>query len=190
MQTGINADKRERGMIDDTDVAKLVEFMQHTMANNFIVDINMKFNTIPAQIKWAKRRFGIKYVIIDYVQLLELPSRKDRHTALKEVTRRLKTEVCQELQIPVLLIAQQSDAAHDDKIPLGRRIAESKQMQADADVVMAMRRRTDKEIEVDPGGGDILLNLDKVRYSRDKVMVPINFNSVSLTMEERDAKIK
>lgn len=55
----------------------------------------------------------------------------------------------------------------------------------DADVAIAIKRKTDKEIQLDgAGSGNIYAFIDKVRYSRDKIGVNIQFDPSSLLMSE------
>jgi len=56
-------------------------------------------------------------------------------------------------------------------------------MESDADVSIAMRIKTEREIAIDPRG-NVIFHIDKVRYNRRYVVIPVHFSDVNLTMKE------
>ena len=177
MGTGIPAEKIQTGQINDADMKKIYEIATRIDPRTMYINDTMDFDKIISTIRYAKIKHNINYVVIDYLQLIDPPKRYqalNRTNQLKEMSRILKTSICEELNLPVILIAQLSDQALDDVLPTARRTSESKLVQADCDVTMAMRKKTDKEMEIDPIG-NTLLYVDKVRYARGGILVPVDF---------------
>lgn len=186
MGTGIPYTNIQTGRCNDEDMKKIYNMTVDNNFRNLFVNDTMLFDKLIRTIKYSKIRHDIDYVVIDYLQLIE-PSRNmvniNRPQQLKEMTRILKTQICEELNLPVLIIAQLSDQALDDPMPLARRTSESKLVQSDCDVTMGMRKKTDKERELDPLG-NILLYVDKVRYNGGSLLVPVNWMADICYMRE------
>lgn len=106
-----------------------------------------------------------------------------RTMQLKEMTRRLKQDLCKDLGLPVILLAQLGDQGLDDHLPQARRMSESKLVQQDADVTIAIKKKSDKEMQLD-GVGNMIMHIDKVRYMKSNVVIPLNFNDINLTISE------
>jgi DNA primase catalytic core len=191
MHTGLSGTSVASGNLNDKDMEKIFDMSMNFDLDNFMIDETMAFNQILNRIKFMKRRFNIDYVVIDYLQLIE-PSMggsfkniKDvsRTMQLKEMTRRLKQDICKDLKMPVILLAQLGDQALDDYLPQVRRLSESKLVQQDADVTIAIKRKDEKEMTLDPVG-NMIMHIDKVRYNESKVVIPLDFNSTCLMIKE------
>lgn len=80
---------------------------------------------------------GVKFIVIDYLQLFEVGDGKWRQAReeAKTVSARLK-ELAKSLQIPILVLSQLNRESPEIGIPDLRHIAESDQIARDADVVM------------------------------------------------------
>ncbi len=183
----ISNTKINTGNLNDQDMNKIFSTITNIDGDRIIMDYNMEFEKIMARIQFCIMKYGIDYVIIDYLQLIapsKYMARLDRTYQLKEMSRRLKSEICMKFDIPVIIAGQLGDQALDDPIPKARRSSESKLIQADADVTIAMRKRTAKEKDLNPEGGDILFFIDKVRYNRDEELLQLVFDRNSLAIRE------
>ena len=190
MGSGVSTEKMITGQVNDSDLQKIYDVAAKVDAKNLYINGTMDFDKIISAIKFAKIKHGINYVVIDYLQLIEPPKRflsMQRSSQLKEMSRILKTRICEELDLPVILLAQLGDQALDDATPTARRMSESKLVQSDCDVTLAMRRKTDKEMELD-SNGDIYLYIDKVRYNRGGVMVAVDHSGDMCFMSENVKK--
>lgn len=90
-----------------------------------------------------KRKHGIKYIIVDYLQLmpaLEVKG-KSREQVVSEISRGLKS-LAKELDIPVIALAQLSRKVEErpDKMPQLADLRESGSIEQDADGVMFLMR--------------------------------------------------
>lgn len=172
--------------VDDNDMQKIIDANVNFSSDRLKFNSSMQFDKIMSTIKYMYLKHKIGYVVIDYLQLVEAPSymnRKDRTYQLKEMTRKLKNEICNTINIPVIVLGQLSDQALDDSTPLGRRSSESKLIQADADVTIAMRMKNKKELSINPAG-NIICHIDKVRYNKGSVTLLLQFNDIDLTIKE------
>jgi len=172
--------------VDDADLQKIISSTVNFSANKLKFHDTMSFDKIINIIKYVYLNQGLDYVVIDYLQLLESPShmnRKDRTYQLKEMTRILKDNVCNKLGLPVILLGQLADQAMDDATPNARRSSESKLIQADADVTIAMRMKNKKELSINPSG-NIICHVDKVRYNKSNTTILLQFNDIDLTIQE------
>lgn len=185
--TGIPAVQILTNQLASTDVNKVVEIYKKIDNKNFFISQEMNIHNQINLIKYHVRKYGIQYVIFDYIQLMNISGREyqnmSRTSQLKEMTRLIKEKVVEQLKIPAIVLGQLGDDALDDPVPTIRRSSESKLMTADADVGIAMRKKTDKEKALDPRG-DILFHIDKVRYNTDRQLILLDFNRTNLFISE------
>lgn len=187
IHTGISNYSLTCNKVGQTDAVKVLQMFSTMKLDNIIVNHGMNFTQIFNAIRYHKMKYDIDYVVIDYLQLIE-PAKYMREMSrtlqLKEMTRRLKTEICQQLDMPVIVVAQLGDASLDDPLPQARRLAESKLIQSDADVTIAIKRKSSKEVDLDPSGGNVIMHIDKMRYNRSNTIIPVTFNDTNLLMLE------
>ncbi len=173
--------------VNDKDMEKVFGFMASLKQGSFFVETDMHFSRMLYSISHHVRHNNIKYVIVDYSELIEpTQTMRDmaRYMQLREFTRRLKMEVCQRYNIPVIVLAQLNDDANDDKVQTNRNLSGAKGMANDADVTMFLRRKTDKELTLENNLGNMLLHVDKVRYRPSNTLINMQFNSMSLSLRE------
>lgn len=101
--------------------------------------------SIVSEARLMKRRHGIGVLVIDYLQLLDLPRDKNstRADLISDVTRQFKV-LAKELQIPVILLSQVNRECESrlDKRPLMSDLRGSGGIEQDADVVMLLYRHS------------------------------------------------
>ncbi len=189
IQTGVSNTSLSYAGASDADIDAMFDLIRAGKGfDKLYVDNTMDFGKILNLIKYSVRRHGIKYVVVDYVQLLELSGYKFKdmqtYEKYKEVSRQFKL-IAQSLDITVILLGQQNDDALDDKTPMGRRLAGAKSMQNDADVVVAFRKKSTKELNEDGiENGNLIVNIDKVRYNQSQVVFFAYMNPNSLKIKE------
>lgn len=84
---------------------------------------------------------GVKFIIIDYLQLMRGMSRESRQQEVSEISRGVKA-LARELDIPVLCLSQLNRAAEnrEDHRPRLADLRESGSIEQDADVVLMLHR--------------------------------------------------
>lgn len=110
------------------------------------------------------QRDGLGLVVVDYVQLMEVPRAENRQLAVSEVSRGLK-RLSQEYQVPIVALAQlnRESEKRSDKQPAMSDLRESGSLENDADVIILLHREDAYERE-SPRAGEIDLIVPKNRF--------------------------
>jgi len=140
----VNMQSVRRGMLSDDDWLKLADAMSPIAKSNIYIDATSGI-TVP-EIRSKARRLqmerGLDMIVIDYLQLMTGNGRfGSRQEEVSSISRSLKG-LAQELQVPVLTLAQLSraPAGRSDHRPVLSDIRESGAIEQDADVVMFIHR--------------------------------------------------
>jgi len=100
-------------------------------------------STLSNRARRIKRLFGLKLIIVDYIQLMKTNSNRmdGRVQEISEITQGLKA-LAKELNVPVVALSQLSRAVEqrDDKKPQLSDLRESGSIEQDADVVIFVYR--------------------------------------------------
>ncbi len=117
------------GQLDDDDWARLARRMGEVADAPLFIDDspNMSLMEIRAKCRRLKQRHDLKFVIIDYLQLMSSPKRvENRQQEVSEMSRSLKL-LAKELDVPVVALSQlnRSPEQRGDKKPLLSDLRES-----------------------------------------------------------------
>lgn len=107
----------------------------------------IRVSKLISKIKFYYKRYGIKMAIIDYLQIMDIPTPKggNRDQAIGVVTRKLKA-LANELDIPVLLLCglnRYTDTIKPFPRPDKSCLRESGNIEADADVIIFLYHAED-----------------------------------------------
>jgi replicative DNA helicase len=125
---------------------------------------NMSMMEIRAKCRRLKQRHDLKFVIVDYLQLMSSPRRvENRQQEVSELSRSLKL-LAKELQVPVVALSQlnRGPEQRTDKKPLLSDLRESGSIEQDSDVVILLHREDHYEAE-SPRAGEADLIVAKHR---------------------------
>jgi replicative DNA helicase len=120
---------------------------------------NLTMMEIRAKARRLKQRHDLKFVIIDYIQLMTSGKRvESRQVEVSEFSRQIKL-LAKELGLPVIAISQlnRSPDSRADKKPMLSDLRESGSLEQDADVVMLLHR--DDVYQPDPALRDDMADL-------------------------------
>jgi replicative DNA helicase len=141
------------GQMNDDDWARLARRMSEVADAPLFIDDspNMSMMEIRAKCRRLKQRNDLKFVIIDYLQLMSSPRRvENRQQEVSEMSRSLKL-LAKELEVPVVALSQlnRGPEQRTDKKPLLSDLRESGCLTADTRI---LRADTGSEITL----GDLL----------------------------------
>ena len=132
------------GQLEGTEWDKLVTVAAKIHEWPLFIDDTpgISLREIKAKAKRQKRN-GLDLVVVDYIQLMSLPSKENRTQAIGEVSRGLK-QLARELEIPVIALSQLSRGVETrpDKRPLMSDLRDSGEIEQDADVILFPFRPT------------------------------------------------
>jgi len=135
---GIRYERIRNGWLKDNDWPNLEQAMAQILKWKLWIDDTpaITLRDIRAKARRQKRT-GLDLVVVDYLQLMGLPSKENRTQALGEISRGLK-QLARELDISVVLLSQLSRAvdSRPDKRPLMSDLRDSGEIEQDADVIL------------------------------------------------------
>jgi replicative DNA helicase len=154
------------GQMNDDDWAQLARRMSEVANAPLYIDDspNMSLMEIRAKCRRLKQRNDLRFVIIDYLQLMSSPKRvENRQQEVSEMSRSLKL-LAKELDVPVVALSQlnRSPEQRGDKKPLLSDLRESGSIEQDSDVVILLHREDFYEKE-SPRAGEADLIVAKHR---------------------------
>ena len=117
-----------------------------------------------ARARRIQREKGLSLIVIDYLQLMQVPgSKENRATEISEISRNLKA-LARELSIPIIALSQLNRSVEQrvDKSPIISDLRESGAIEQDADVIAFIYREEVYNPETDEKG-IALINVAKQR---------------------------
>ncbi|PSJ46561.1 replicative DNA helicase [Zobellella endophytica] len=134
------------GQLDDEDWARLSSTMGMLLEKGQLY-IDDSSGLTPTEVRSRARRVarehgGISMIMVDYLQLMTVPSLSDNRTLeIAEISRSLKA-LAKELQVPVVALSQLNRSLEQraDKRPVNSDLRESGSIEQDADLIMFIYR--------------------------------------------------
>jgi replicative DNA helicase len=132
------------GRLQDEDWVRITSATaQHSEANIFIDETpGLTPTDLRARARRVKREHGLDLVVVDYLQLMQVPGTKEnRATEISEISRGLKA-LAKELHIPVIALSQlnRSVEQRENKVPVMSDLRESGAIEQDADIILLIYR--------------------------------------------------
>ncbi|TCK18945.1 primary replicative DNA helicase [Thiogranum longum] len=140
----IDQTKVRTGKLDDDDWPRLTSAVSIlSKAPLFIDDTPALSPTeLRARARRLKREHNLGLIVIDYLQLMQVPGNKENRTGeISEISRSLKA-LAKELEVPVIALSQlnRSLEQRPNKRPVMSDLRESGAIEQDADVIMFIYR--------------------------------------------------
>jgi len=159
-ESGVGLQSIRTGNLDD-DWDRLSAVSSRLAAAPLFLDDspNLTMMEIRAKARRLKQRHGLKFVIIDYIQLMSSGKKvESRQVEVSEFSRQIKL-LAKELDLPVIAISQlnRSPDARQDKKPMLSDLRESGSLEQDADLVLLLHR--DDVYQPDPGLRDYMADV-------------------------------
>ena len=129
------------GQMNDDDWARLARRMSEVADAPLFIDDspNMSMMEIRAKCRRLKQRHDLKFVIVDYLQLMSSPKRvENRQQEVSDLSRSLKL-LAKELEVPVVALSQlnRGPEQRTDKKPMLSDLRESGCLTADTTLIRA-----------------------------------------------------
>ena len=140
----IPQDRLRTGQLQDRDWPNLTSVMNMLNESGIFIDEtpSMSPGDLRARARRLKREHDIGMIVVDYLQLMQVPGNSEnRATEISEISRSLKA-VAKELNIPVVALSQlnRSLEQRPDKRPVMSDLRESGAIEQDADLIMFIYR--------------------------------------------------
>ena len=154
------------GTMSDDDWTRMARRMGEVAEAPLFIDDspNMSMMEIRAKCRRLKQRHDLRFVIVDYLQLMSSPKKTEsRQQEVSELSRALKL-LAKELEVPVIAISQlnRGPEQRTDKRPQVSDLRESGSIEQDADMVILLHREDAYERE-SPRAGEADLIVAKHR---------------------------
>ncbi len=132
------------GDLDDRDMDRLVSQSGFLREAPLYIDETgaMSPLDVRARARRVKARHGLSLIVVDYIQLMQVPGTKDNRTGeIAEISRSLKA-LGKELEVPVIALSQLNRGVEqrDNKRPRMADLRESGGIEQDADLVLFIYR--------------------------------------------------
>jgi replicative DNA helicase len=137
----IHLTRLRNGTLRTADFKDLTDAAGRVYSSNlWIYDVsNARLSDIKSKARRLVMREGIKVLVVDYIGLIRTDGKFDkRNEEVGHITRELK-QLARELDIPIVALAQLNRNA-EGKVPSLAELAESGNIEQDADVIMLLHR--------------------------------------------------
>jgi replicative DNA helicase len=158
----IDQHKMRTGRLSDDDWPRLTHSVGILSEAKMFIDDTPALtpSDLRARCRRLAREHGIGLIVIDYLQLMQVPgSKENRATEISEISRSLKA-LAKELSCPVIALSQLNRSLENrqDKRPVMSDLRESGAIEQDADVIMFIYRdEVYNEDTVDKGIAEIII---------------------------------
>jgi replicative DNA helicase len=158
----IDQHKIRIGKLDDDDWPRLTSAISLLDEAPLFIDDTpaLSPNELRARARRLKREHDLGLIVIDYLQLMQIPGhRENRTNEISEISRGLKA-LAKELNVPVITLSQlnRSLEQRPNKRPVMSDLRESGAIEQDADVIMFIYRdEVYDEDSVDKGTAEIII---------------------------------
>jgi replicative DNA helicase len=148
--SGANVDIMQgmRGTYRDSQAPALVNMAGKISASKLMIDDReLNINEIRAEARRQKRKNDIKYLLVDYIQLIKSKGHDSRVAEVEYVSNQLKA-CAKELKIPVIALAQINRETEKEKgLPRIDQLKGSGAIEQDADVIILLHREKEAATE-------------------------------------------
>ena len=140
----INSQRLRTGKLLDEDWPRVTSAMNMLVKTKIFIDETPALSPteLRARTRRLKREHGLGLVVVDYLQLMQVPGNSEnRATEISEISRSLKA-LAKEMDVPVIALSQlnRSLEQRPNKRPVMADLRESGAIEQDADVIVFIYR--------------------------------------------------
>ena len=141
---GVPLNSIRSGRISDEDWSRITSATSQLSESKIFIDETPALTPtdLRARARRIKREHGLNLVVVDYMQLMQVPGTKEnRATEIAEISRGLKA-LAKELAVPVIALSQlnRSVEQREHKKPVMSDLRESGAIEQDADMILLIYR--------------------------------------------------
>lgn len=158
----INLSKIMSGQIEEGRWSELIAAAARLSEADFYIDDTSPLS--PYEIRSKSRRLkaqhGLDLIVVDYLQLMQLPEKSEtREREVSEMSRLLKA-FAKELKIPIITLSQLNRGveARGNRRPILSDLRESGAIEQDADVIMMLYRDSYYEEDAEKSVAEVIIN--------------------------------
>ena len=152
----VDAHKLRRGFLEDEDWGRISQALGKLGEAPIFIDDTPGLSPLllRAKARRLKKQHDIRLIVIDYLQLMEVPSRgkgdSSRQAEISYISRSIKS-LARELKVPIIALSQLNRGvdAREDHRPRMSDLRESGAIEQDADVIMFLYRPEYYELDPD-----------------------------------------
>lgn len=167
-QSEVSSDNIVKGSITGDEYQKIYSVVQKLKPDTMVIEDQggLKITELRSRARRMKEAYGIKFLVIDYLQLLSgsgnFKGAENRQGEVSEISRMLKN-LAKELNIPILCLSQLSRKVEErtDKRPLMSDLRESGSIEQDADIVMFLFREEYYDSNNHPGEAKLIISKNR-----------------------------
>lgn len=164
----VESDKITRGTLSGAEFQRIVASVGEMQKHTMVIDDQpgLKITDLRARARRMKESYGIRLLVIDYLQLITGSSNNrsadSRQNEISEISRMLKT-LARELDIPILCLSQLSRKVEDrpGHRPQMSDLRESGSIEQDSDIVMFLLRREYYDPNDKPGMAELIVSKNR-----------------------------
>ena len=159
----INLSRLINGHLEDSFWGQLITAASQLSATSLFIDDSSPLSPyeIRAKARRMKAKEGLDLLIVDYLQLMQLPEKTEtREREVSEISRLLKT-FSKELNLPIIAISQLNRGveSRSNRRPILSDLRESGAIEQDADLILMLYRDDYYEEESDSSGeAEVIVN--------------------------------
>lgn len=139
----IDGHRLQGGYVSQADYARISQAIEQIAESYLHIDDTpvMTILDIRGKARRLKAKRGLSLIVLDYLQLMQLPKAENRNIAVADVSRGLKL-LARELDVPVVALSQLSrdTERRSDKRPMLSDLRDSGALEQDADLVVFIHR--------------------------------------------------
>ncbi len=168
---GVSMENASKGKLNKTEWLKIAKAREILANSNIYIDDSsiVKAREILSKCRRLKKKCGLDFVMIDYVQLMNAERRSEnRQQEITEISRNLKI-LAKEVNVPVLALSQLSRAVESEKRrPQLSDLRESGAIEQDADIVLFIHRPDIKATEKEINEGKVQRNVAEIIVAKHR----------------------
>ena len=162
-QAEVESDKIKTGSLSGLEYQRIVSAVNMMQDHLMVIDDQpgLKITDLRARARRMKETYGIRFLVIDYLQLITgsgSRSQENRQNEISEISRLLKN-LARELNIPILCLSQLSRKVEErpGHRPMMSDLRESGSIEQDADIVFFLLRREYYDPMDKPGMAELIV---------------------------------